>query len=276
MNLKVIVLSSGKDPDECLKNNPEEFKEAVKNAKPMLEYYFTKVSAGRDLNALDNKREVSAKMFAMIDLVINKMEQGYWLKKLSEELGFSETDTREEFVKWRNKRGVLTIEANRTYKNKDKSESVEPIRELSREDKLTELLLSLLIKFSEFISYSVANLDPAILADNHLAKFYRNLIIYYNKSASLSYENFRVFLAEEGGASEKILDKLVLLGEKDFYDYSPAQVKAEIIKIIAELKKYRRQRQVQALQQAIARAEKSGDKDGLDVLMDELRAITSS
>jgi len=277
MNLKVIVLSSGKDPDECLKNNPEEFKAAVKKAKPMLEYYFEKVSAGKDLSELDNKREVSAKMFIMIDLVVNKMEQGYWLKKLSEELGFSENDTREEFMKWQAKHGVLKVTADRAPKNsQENSKNKISTPETNREDKLAELLLSLLIKFSEFIPYSVANLDSEILSNNHLAKFYRNIIIHYNKFASLSYENFRISLEEEGGGSEKLLDKFVLLGEKDFYDYDAGQVKAEIIKIIAELKKYSRQRRMHLLQQAVALAEREGDKERLDALMDELRTITAS
>lgn len=283
LNLKIIVLSSGKDPDECLKNNPEEFKAAVLNAKPMLEYYFEKVSAGLDLNIFDNKREVSSKMFAMIDLVANKMEQGYWLKKLSEELGFSETDTREEFLKWQLKHGVLKAESSKfnlrggnVNITHTKAEQAPSVPEISRDDKLAELLMSLLVKFPEYISYSVSNLDPGIINDDPLAKFYRNLIIYYNKSASLSYESFRVSLVEEEAGSEKTLDKLVLLGEKDFYDYTSDQVKAEIINIITELKKYSRQRQVQTLQKDIAAAEKSGDNERLNTLMDELRKITSS
>lgn len=277
MNLKIIVLSSGKDPDECLKNNPEEFKTAVESAKPMLEYYFTKVSADLDLNILDNKRAVSLKMFAMIDLVVNKMEQGHWLKKLSEELGLAETDTREEFVRWQSKHGVLKAGGARNAKpdrNEAKNEFLAP--EMSRDDKLVELLMSLLIKFPEFISYSVGNLDPGILNNDTLAKFYRNLIIYYNKSASLSYESFRAYLTEDGGGSEKTLDKLVLLGEKDFYDYGVESVKAEIINIIVELKKYSRQRQVHSLQREIAAAESSGDNERLNVLMDELKKITTS
>ena len=277
MNLKVIVLGSGKDPDECLKNNPDEFQAAVLNAKPMLEYYFEKVSFGLDLSKLDNKREVSSKMFEMIDLVANKMEQGYWLKKLSEELGFSETDTRDEFMKWRREHGVLQVEAARNAKNSQNKPKDEPMAiEISRDEKLAELLLSLLIRFPEFISYSVSNLDPSILNDGPLAKFYRNLIIYYNKAASLSYDSFRPYLMETEGGLEKVLDKLVLLGEKDFYDYAADSVKVEIINIIAELKKYSRQRQVQILQHEIAKAEKAGDSGRLDELMDDLRKATAS
>ena len=79
LNLKIIVLPSSKDPDECLRNSPEEFKQAVADAKPMLEYYFIKVSAGLDLSQLENKQLVVKKMLGMIALVHNKLEQDFWL-----------------------------------------------------------------------------------------------------------------------------------------------------------------------------------------------------
>ena len=273
MNLKIVTLGDGKDPDECLKNNPDEFKKAVENARPMLEYYFDKVSAGVDLKKLDNKRIVSDKMFAMIDLVASKMEQGHWLKRLSEELDFDENDTREEFLKWQAKHGVL--------KDKGTAKAVakkapEIISETSRADKLAELLFSLIVKFPEFISYSVSNLEPEFLTDDDLAGFYKNLIIYYNRTASLDYDDFRLYLTEGGSGGEKFLDKLILLGEKDFYNYEVNQVKAEIINIISELRKYGRQRESQKLQKEIAQAEKAGDQAKLERLMNELKNLMTS
>jgi DNA primase len=273
LNLKIIILSGAKDPDECLKNSPDSFKEAVKNAKPMLEYYFEKVSAGLDLEKLDNKRAVRDKMFIMIDLVVNKSEQGYWLKKMSEELGFFENDIREEFLKWQGKNSVLKD----SRKDKERAPKAPvPMSETSREDKLGELLFSLLVKFPEFINYSTDNFEPDLLTDAVLAGFYKNLIIYYNKSASLDYENFRASLEENGAGQEKLLDKLILLGEKDFYNYEPAQVKAEIANIITELKKYDRQRKAQKLQKAITQAEKEGNDEELAARMEELKNLMIS
>jgi len=273
MNLKIITLGEGKDPDECLKNNPEEFKKAVEGARPMLEYYFEKVSAGLDLDKMDNKRSISEKMFAMIALVASKMEQGHWLKKLSEELNFDENDTREEFVKWQAKHGVLKDRGTAKPAPKEKAAAAP---ETSRADKLAELLFSLIVKFPEFISYSVSNLEPEFLVDDDLSRFYKNLIIYYNRTASLDYDDFRLYLEEEGTGDAKLLDKLILLGEKDFYNYEAAQVKAEIINIISELRKYGKQRASQKLQKEIASAEKAGDQAKLEQLMNDLKNLMTS
>jgi DNA primase len=271
MNLKIIVLPSGKDPDECLRNNPEDFRLAVAAAKPMLDYYFEKISAGLDLEVLDNKRSVRDKMFTMIDLVTNKSEQGYWLKKISEDLGFFEDDIREEFLKWQSKNSVV----NSREKAAQSEAVITPLPETSREEKLAELLLSLLVKFPEFINYSINNLEPEDLASES-ARFYKELIIYYNKTASIDYANFRLYLEEAGQGDEQFLDKLILLGEKDFYDYDSSQVKTEVANILIELKKFSKQKKIQKLQRAITQAEKAGQDDELAKLMDELKNLTIS
>jgi len=269
LNLKIIVLSSGKDPDECLRNDPEDFGRAVAGAKPMLEYYFEKISSGLDLEELDNKRAVRDKMFIMIDLVINKSEQGYWLKKISEELGFFEDNIRDDFLKWQAKNSVLKNKGVVAAKIAPK-EAV--IKENSREEKLAELLLALLVKFPEFVNYSISNLEPEYLSED-FSRFYKGFIIYYNKTASLDYENFRLYLEEQGNSEEKLLDKLILLGEKDFYNFEQSQVKVEVTNIIGELKKYGRQKKIQKIQRAIARAEKEGSKEEIEMLMNDLKDL---
>ncbi len=269
LNLKIIVLPDYKDPDECLQNKPDDLKQAILEAKPMLDYYFFKISADLDLDILDNKSQIRDKMFVMIDLVVNKTEQGYWLKRISESLGFFETDVREEFIKWQNKNRA-------TIKTKISKELNPPILETSREDKLAESLLALLIKFPEFINYSVSNLVPEDLPSASMVQFYKDFIIYYNKEASLDYKNFRIYLVEIANGSEELLDKLILLGEKDFYSYESSQVKAEVINIITELQKYTKQKKIQKLQQAISSAEQAGRSEELAELMNKLKNLTIS
>jgi DNA primase len=265
LNLKIITLPNGKDPDECLRNNPDDFKQAVAGAKPMLEYYFEKISAGLDLEKFDNKTKVRDQMFIMIDLVSNQTEQGYWLKKISEELEFSEEDTRDEFKDWKKKQKpsnggtVKKVEVRTEYR--------------TREERLSELLLALIVKFPDFIGYTLSNLEPEYLNGEKDIRFYKNLIIYYNKTASLDYGEFRVYLEEQEADDEKLLDKLILLGEKDFYDFDVNQAKSEIIKIIIELRKFGYQKKIKNLEKIITTAEKEGRQADLEVLMLELKNL---
>ncbi|MFA5754498.1 MAG: DNA primase [Patescibacteria group bacterium] len=269
ISLKVIVLPSGKDPDESLRNNPDDFRLAVANAKPMLEYYLDKVSAGLDLEELDNKQTVAKKMLAMLALVSNRLEQEFWLHKLSEKVASPEALLREALVK-------ISLAAGVVSKAGELDKSVVTPEGSSREEKLTELLLAILLRFPEFFSYVINNLEAEYLANRDLVQFYNNLIIYYNKVASLDYANLRLFLEENDSGAEKLLDKLILLGEKDFYNYEASQVKNEIINIISELKKYSRQKTINSLQQEIAQAEKRGDQAELERLMTDLKNLTAA
>jgi len=267
LSLKVITLPFGKDPDDCLKNNPADFAKAVKEAKLMLEYYLEKITAGLDLSQLVNKQSVTKKMLAMIALVHNKLERDFWLHKLSEAVTVDESLLRENLEKTMKTDGVVKSgQATPEIK-------IAPAQ-IRREDLLAELLLALLVKFPDHINYCLSNLEAEYIDSPALSRFYNNLIIYYNKFTSLEYEAFRVYLAEAGAEEEKILDKLILLGEKDFYDYEPGQVKAEIIKIVVDLKKFGWQKKIKHLEKMIAVAEQSGENTELELLMTELKSLT--
>ena len=269
MNLKIIVLSAGKDPSEALNSSPADFKRSVEAAKPMLEYYYEKTVAGLDLANLDNKRLVRSKMFSMIALVANKTEQGFWLKKLSEDLGFFEADAREEFVK--------SLAGQKTFLSGSNPaaaalEALAPV-EISREDRLAERMLALMIKFPDYVNYVISNLEPESVFNGTLSEFYKKLIIYYNKHNSLEYSELQIYLA---GQPEmlKLLNKLVLLGEKDFYDFELTLVKEELINITTEIRKHDKMRKVASLQRLIAQAEKEGRADDLARLMNDLKNLT--
>ncbi len=265
LSLKVIILPSGKDPDECLQNNPDDFKKAIETARPILEYYFEKITAGLNLDDLDNKQMVTKKMLEMIAKVNNKIEQDFWLKKTAENLDIKENLLRETLET------ALNTVKSQTETKLDSSPAGE---QLSREEKLSELLLALLVKFPDFINYSINNLEPEYIVGKEKIQFYKNLIIYYNKFTSLDYDSFRLYLEEQGDDSEEFLDRLTLLGEKDFYNYDNNSVKTEIITILVDLKKYGCQKKMKKLEKEIAQAEKEGSETKVKTLMDELKSLT--
>ena len=271
MNVKVIVTPSGKDPDESLRSNPDDFKKAIKEAKPMLDYYFTKVSSGLDLEKLENKILVRNQMFSMIQLVQNKSDQGYWLKKISEELDFSETDIREEFVKF------VSSQKNNNYSQEKTDntilETAKPV--LSREEMLSELVLSLVIKFPELFNYFLENLDIDKIFGERNITFYKTLIIYYNKAASFSYEAFHKYLENDDNLL-KLLDRLLLLGEKEFYNHTPEEARQEAIKISLELKRHFYQKKIKSLEKEISMLEKldNFDEAKMTELMESLKNAT--
>src|SRR3989344_8997434 len=56
LNVKVINLSGGKDPDELIKENPDKWKESVKKSQNFMDYLFTANAGNLDLNRVDHKK----------------------------------------------------------------------------------------------------------------------------------------------------------------------------------------------------------------------------
>lgn len=267
MNIKIIILPGQyKDPDECLRANPEEFKQALIKAKPMMEYYFDKVKADKDLRKLTDKKEVARLMLEMIVKLANKMDQDYWFQRLAESIGLSEQVLRESVTGLQTKASVTASPVQ--------SPAAAPVVSATREERLSEILLALLLKAPDFIMYTASHLEPDDLEGEGVQAFYKNLIIYYNKFALLDYNSFRLYLQEQADGSVEICDRLALLGEKDYYDYDLNQLKAEIAKILLELKRFGLKRRIKSLQDQIGAAEAGGNEEGMDLLMAEIKNLS--
>ncbi len=294
MNIKVIVLPSGKDPDECIRKNPDVWEKAVEEAKLMMQYYFDKTLASLDLDMIENRRQAVKILLPVIAKLGNKIEQDFWLKNLSEKIDVKEDLLRETLF------GLSSAHyqgAKGEYKNgQDASASPAPaeqIKSKSRIEKLSELLLALIFKFPSLLDYLVNHIqiDQIIGSENQF--IYRNLIFYYNnvinklngqdaenKEGMINYQDFRQWLGSElieGNHSEdqlKILERLVFLGDNEFYDLKIEQAKEEAIKIIVVLKKnylYNRMKEVGKL---IALKEKEQDEEVIKELMEELKILS--
>jgi len=288
MEVKIITLPSGKDPDESLKNNPDElnrgaelattkdiidfedyYKKPIENAKSVLEYNFEKLSKGLDLDILENKKTVRDSMFEMISYISDKTEQGYWLKKISDDLGFVEIDVREEFLN----KYLKNDKKNNQSDNNTKEDNGFKLINKSREEKLTELFLSILLRDNSLIDYSLKNIEPEHLLSNKYISFYKHLIIHYNKAGSFNYSDFKESITVDHNFSEDMLRELSLLAEKEYYDLSGQDLKKQLLNIIIELKKFYRQNRIKKIYKEIEEAEKNNDSKKADVLMSELKKI---
>ena len=295
MNIKVIVLPAGKDPDECIRKNPEVWEKAVAEAKLMMQYYFDKTLAGLDLDMVENRRQAVKILLPVIAKLGNKIEQDFWLKNLSEKIDVKEDLLRETLSK-------LSPVHYQGARGEDKTEQddsaspgpAEQIKEKSRVEKLSELLLTLILKFPSLLDYSVNHIqiDQIIGSENQF--IYRNLIFYYNniinkltgqdsedKEEMINYHNFRQWLANESTSDNnleedqlKILDRLVFLGDNEFYDLKIEQAKDEIIKMIVVLRKHYLFNRMKEVEKMITQKEKEQDEEAMKELMEELKILS--
>jgi len=255
LNVKVIILPEGcKDPDECIKKNPANWTKAIENAQSIMDYYFQQVSANYDLVKPEGKKEAAKILLPVINKIGNKIEQEHWLKKLALLLDTSESVLKETLDKI--KPAIIASKIIQKVNNVP-----------AKKDRLTmlaETLLALVLKYPQNLAYCVDALNPEVITNEALNGLYKKLIIYYTENINSGAQDF-VYLNFKQQVGDKSLvdlaDILILLAEKDFFDFDSESVKKPISEIIHDLKQGFYHQQISYLQSQINQVEKSGQKD---------------
>jgi len=218
-----------------------------------------------DLSDVSQKRIVVPKMLDLIVKVKNSIEADHWLKKLAAKTNTEESVLRENLANVRKNIKEVKPRFEVTY---------QPVLELSRDQKMAELLLSLLLKEPQFLEYTVNNLPPDYLPTESLRQFYNQLIIYYNTKQSLDYQGLRANFLDQAENLIDLLDTLSLLADKDFATAEALTIKAEIIKLVVGLKHEYYKKEMNKLEAELDQAEGEVDQEKAKQLLDKLQELS--
>jgi DNA primase len=269
VNVKVIVVPSGKDPDECLKNSPTEWEAAVKEAPSVMDYYFTKIFKDFDINKVEDKRGAAKKILLMVAKLSNKVEIDHWLKRLAEKIDVDENLLRETL-----KTSLGEVRRPGDGPSQINAQRNAPVVSESWEEKLSALLLALMLKYPDFIPYVAHNVEIEHLAGLAYRLFYNELIIYYNDNSQIEYQKFRAYLKDKEVSHVALLDTLSLLADKDMAEAESGQIKNEIIKIILSLKRAYYKTQMKTVEKAISQAEQKNEPERVTSLMQDFKTLS--
>ena len=127
ISARAAVLKGGKDPDEILKNNGEEyFENILKEAKPYVEYMLDIEKEKHDLMTVSGKAEYASAVSEYLSLVSGEVERELYIKKISDDIGISGDVVRSEY--------------NKKFKTRQREEKhKEEVKEKYRSSKTTDL-----------------------------------------------------------------------------------------------------------------------------------------
>jgi len=134
-SIAAIVISNGKDADEAIKNDPFEFKKAVREGGVVYDYIFDRTFKLFNKNSIDGKRQISNELLPIIHNIENEIVKEHYLKKLSVRLDTSYESLIKQLEKVEKKE---VIGQDRTIAKIDKR---------SRREILEEYLLALIIQY---------------------------------------------------------------------------------------------------------------------------------
>lgn len=89
LELKVVSIPEGKDAADAVKEDPQLWVDAVRAAKPYLQFYLDYYSVHFDLNSAEGKKKFTDAMMHLIQGVKHPVERDHYLKLVAQRMGVS-------------------------------------------------------------------------------------------------------------------------------------------------------------------------------------------
>ncbi len=264
MNIKVIRLpaDAGKDPDECLKKNPQVWFEAVEKAQDVMEWYFAKAFTSKDPTNHHHKQTISNELLPDIALIPYAVERDHWLRMLSEKLNVDVAVLREDMAR---------VKKNTEFR----TPIAEPQKQVKYEERTPldmriERLFGLVFKFPELVGKVMSCGLDSVLSTGRLAPLYEQIKMQYNANKQIEFGKLLPGLVI---GTENVVDLLSMQGDWEFSDFHLKEAGDELDKLIVIIKDEWIKNKRKALQIEIERAEKAGDKNNLKQLLEEYNKV---
>lgn len=83
VDIRIITLPQGQDPDKVIRESPALWAELVENALPIVEYYFKVLTSELDLDSPKGKAEAVRRLMPIIQEIGNAVERTHYIQKLA-------------------------------------------------------------------------------------------------------------------------------------------------------------------------------------------------
>ncbi len=98
-DVRVIMMPEGKDPADIVRENKEKWGECIKDAKPVIQFYFKNILSKYDLSDPHEKGKAGKELLPEIKKIKNSIERSHFVTELARVLGASEDSIYEEMNK---------------------------------------------------------------------------------------------------------------------------------------------------------------------------------
>ncbi len=166
--IKVVVMPQGKDPDDVIKENADNWRKLLSEVTPIVDYTIDMVTAKIDLSTSGGQASALEKIFPIIYEIRNKARIDHYFKKLSEKTGINYRTIESSYKAFTNKVKDLT-----PYK---KREAAAQTTHSITSNRLEEDYLALIVQHPEL----KANIG-VIPAEYFLNSENREVFIAWNK-----------------------------------------------------------------------------------------------
>jgi DNA primase len=270
MNVKIIVVPEGKDPDECIKEDPNKWFEAIKNAKPIMEYYFDLALRDRDIKKIEDQKNIVKIILPVIAKFGDPVEQNYWIKFLADKINVPEYSLRDK---------LKNLKPNRLASKDSKAFT----SKATKEQMAAEIFLGLLIKHSQLVIGYFLNLPTEAFVTADAIALAELIQKCYNSG---NQDNVIEALQPQLTQNNLVdfFDYLGLLAEKEYPDLTSStkpklteamkkELTGEVKKLFTILQVEHLKKEKAELSKKLKEAERSKQSDQVKELLDRISQI---
>lgn len=259
-NVKMTELGEFKDPGEMIEKDAKLWQETIKNAKPVIDWYFDlafnkAVDGSRKAETLTSqeKKEIAKEILPIINKIPDTIEQADYIGKLAKKLELPEKIIFEALSNSR-KYKVESIKYKKEEKNIFKTINLTP----------DDILIGLIIKNPHIVKTALEKIKSIDLSSKS-QKLYSFIEEWYNKDKDSDLINF---LEKKLDTTEfKELELLLLEIEEKYSENIDETLEDIINKILSDKKEIIKEKYALA----IKKAESEGDHRKLKELIKEFQ-----
>lgn len=263
LEVRVVQVPTGKDPDEAARESPYLWKEAVEKAVPFYDFLIDSAFARYGVEDAFSKKKISGEVLPALVKIDNSIVQAHYVKQLSKRL-----DIPEEKVNEALKTTKVPLATSVKSAEKATVETKSHTR-LMEEHLLTLILQSTDIKATLLQMTEV--LDPSDLEDPVVRKICCSLLDFAQDQVKVDINQFARSLPPEVLPT---LDRLYLMDLAPFS--AEEQLHKELNKTLLNLRREILRRKIGRLATEISTAGKADNASRLEELHAELNQVTAA
>ncbi len=260
LSIGVLVLTTGKDPDEAVQQNKAEFTRAMKKDVPVYDYLLESMTKIYDPRSVEGKKKLGQELLPLIAAIDNEIVKEHYLTKLGEVLSTSVD--------------ILLREIDRTQKQAIAQRQVIVTKEHKpRQEVLEEYLVALLLQaekpqmlLEKIQSFS----DTYLWVTPSLQKIFVALSAFTRKMEVFTPKGFASVLPSEltSGFDTCFLLPLPPLSDEEKYA-------EEVTRVAQDLREMSIREQMKKISEAIKEKEKSSTPEEIEKLQQEFSSLLS-
>jgi DNA primase len=268
MNIKVIQLPSQfKDPDDCIQNDPQLFKQAIRQAIHIIDFFFESITGDLDLQRVEHKKKAVKNLLPVLLKITDTIEQAHYVQKLADLVQVETTIIQQALARAKSALrtpayapgSVVTAASPTQTKPSDRYAA------LSRE------VIAIVLGLPDQFKYCLDYLDPAYLTDEASAELYKRMTDYYNNNAVFDESKY----LEQHRDDAQFIDMLHLLRADSIPDADRQILQEQMISVIRELHKGYVVKRLRQLERQIKQAEQKVDATQTEQLLQEFQMLTN-